>query len=72
VYQGEEMDLAARGFQKGFYCYHYPDLLIHHIASNTGRNWDRMDFYGSRNNIFWNDWFVPLVVQKSLETRIMS
>ncbi|MEL6912842.1 MAG: glycosyltransferase family 2 protein, partial [Cyanobacteria bacterium J06598_4] len=19
----------------------------------------RMDFYGSRNNVLWNDWFVP-------------
>lgn len=72
VHQGEEMDIAARGFQKGLFCYHYPDLLIHHTASNQGRNWDRMDFYGSRNNIFWNDWFVPseLKLYKQLRTSI--
>ncbi|MGI0480749.1 glycosyltransferase family 2 protein [Geminocystis sp. CENA526] len=72
IHQGEEMDIAARGFQQGFYCYHFPDLLIHHTASNEGRNWYRMDFYGSRNNVFWNDWFVPneLKVYKQLRTLI--
>ena len=72
IHQGEEMDIAARGFQKGFFCYHYPNLLIHHTASNKGRNWDRMDFYGSRNNIFWNDWFVPseLKLYKQIRTSI--
>jgi len=72
IHQGEEMDIAARGFQKEFYCYHFPSLLIHHTASNEGRNWHRMDFYGSRNNVFWNDWFVPneLKLYKQLRTLI--
>ncbi|WP_256973389.1 glycosyltransferase family 2 protein [Nostoc sp. T09] len=59
IHQGEEMEIAARAFQKGWYCYHFPQFLIHHTASNTGRNWHRMDFYGARNNVLWNDWFVP-------------
>ena len=59
IHQGEEMEIAARAFQKNWYCYHFPDLLIHHTASNAGRNWHRMDFYGGRNNVLWNDWFVP-------------
>lgn len=59
IHQGEEMELAARGFQQGLYCYHFPDFEIHHVASNAGRNWHRMDFYGARNNVLWNDWFVP-------------
>jgi GT2 family glycosyltransferase len=59
VHQGEEMDISARAFQQGFYCYHFPGLEIHHTASNAGRNWHRMDFYGARNNVLWNDWFVP-------------
>lgn len=59
IHQGEEMDIAARGFQKGLYCYHFPELKIHHTASNIGRNWHRMDFYGARNNFLWNDWFIP-------------
>ncbi|HIK06676.1 MAG TPA: glycosyltransferase family 2 protein [Trichormus sp. M33_DOE_039] len=59
IHQGEEMEIAARAFQKNLHCYHFPDFLIHHTASNTGRNWHRMDFYGARNNVLWNDWFVP-------------
>ena len=59
VHQGEEMDLAARAFQQDWYCYHFPDFLIHHTASNNGRNWQRMDFYGARNHVLWNDWYTP-------------
>ncbi|QFS50332.1 glycosyltransferase family 2 protein [Nostoc sphaeroides] len=59
IHQGEEMEIAARAFQRNWYCYHFPKFLIHHTASNTGRNWHRMDFYGARNNVFWNDWFIP-------------
>jgi len=59
IHQGEEMEVAARAFQKDLSCYHFPNFLIHHTASNEGRNWWRMDFYGSRNNVLWNDWFVP-------------
>ena len=59
VHQGEEMELAARAFQQGLYCYHFPDFLIHHTASDRGRNWWRMDFYGARNHVLWNDWYVP-------------
>lgn len=59
VHQGEEMDIAARAFQKGLFCYHFPDFEIHHTASNVGRNWHRMGFYGARNKVLWNDWFVP-------------
>lgn len=59
VHQGEEMEVAARAIQKGYHCYHFPNLQIHHTASNQGRNWHRMDYYGARNNILWNDWFLP-------------
>lgn len=59
VHQGEEGEISARAFLRGMHCYHFPGLQIHHIASNAGRNWHRMDFYGARNNILWNDWFVP-------------
>ena len=59
IHQGEEMEIAARAFQRSWYCYHFPHFFIHHTASNAGRNWHRMDFYGARNNILWNDWFVP-------------
>ncbi|NEO24705.1 MAG: glycosyltransferase family 2 protein [Moorea sp. SIO4A5] len=59
IHQGEEMEIAARAFQEGLHCYHFPSFEIHHTASNQGRNWHRMDFYGARNNVLWNDWFVP-------------
>jgi len=72
IHQGEEMEIAARAFQKNWYCYHFPDFLIHHTASNSGRNWHRMDFYGARNNVLWNDWFVPqqLKLTKQLRTLV--
>ncbi len=72
IHQGEEMEVAARAFQQDLYCYHFPDFLIHHTASHQGRNWWRMDFYGSRNNVLWNDWFVPerLKVTKQIKTLV--
>ncbi len=59
VHQAEEVEISARAFQEGLHCYHFPDLQIHHTASNQGRKWHRMDFYGARNNVLWNDWFMP-------------
>jgi len=59
IHQGEEMEIAARAFEKGLYCYHFPNFEIHHIASTANRNWHRMDFYGARNHVLWNDWFIP-------------
>jgi GT2 family glycosyltransferase len=71
IHQGEEMEIAARAFQKNWYCYHFPDLLIHHTASNEGRNWYKMDFYGSRNNVLWNDWFIPNELKLYKQTRTL-
>ena len=59
VHQGEEVEIAARVFGQGLHCYHFPGLQIHHTASSTGRDWHRMDYYGARNNVLWNDWFMP-------------
>src|SRR6266404_3045457 len=59
VHQGEEVDVAARAFQRGLHCYHFPGLQIHHLASNIARNWHRMDFFAARNSALWNDWFMP-------------
>lgn len=70
VHQGEEMEIAARALQQDLYCYHFPGFEIHHNVSNSGRNWQRMDYYGSRNTVLWNDWFVPprLKLIKQLRT----
>ena len=59
IHQGEEMEVAARGFQRNLYCYHFPGFEIHHTESMVSRNWQRMDYFGARNNILWNDWFTP-------------
>lgn len=69
IHQGEEMEIAARAFQKGLYCYHFPGFEVHHTASNAGRNWYRMDFYGARNNVLWNDWFVPTQLKLIKQSR---
>ncbi|MBV9492079.1 MAG: glycosyltransferase [Verrucomicrobia bacterium] len=69
THQGEEMELAARALQRGWRCFHYPDLTIHHTASNKGRNWSRMDYYGARNSFWWNDWFVPAWLRPLQQTR---
>ncbi len=71
VHQGEEMEIAARAFQRGLYCYHFPGFEIHHVASNSGRNWQRMDFYGARNNVLWNDWFVPQSLKPVKQSRTL-
>ena len=72
IHQGEEIEIAARAFLQNWYCYHFSNLLIHHTASNEGRNWHRMDFYGARNNVLWNDWFMPkqLKLIKQLRTLV--
>jgi GT2 family glycosyltransferase len=59
VHQGEEVEIAVRAFHRRFWCYHFPGLQIHHTESDTGRNWHRMDFYGARNTVLWNDWYMP-------------
>jgi GT2 family glycosyltransferase len=71
-HQGEEMDLAARAFQHGFNCYHFPGFQIHHTASNQGRSWYRMDYFGSRNNLLWNDWYVPARAKLVQQVRTIS
>ena len=64
IHQGEEMDLGARGVLDGQRCVHFPGALIHHLESNEGRNWTRMDYYGARNAVLWNDWYVPTRLQR--------
>jgi hypothetical protein len=71
-HQGEEIDLAARAFQHGFNCYHFPGFQIHHTVSNQGRSWYRMDYFGSRNNLLWNDWYVPACAKLVQQARTIS
>ena len=72
IHQGEEMEVAARAFQQGLHCYHFPAFPIHHTVSHSGRNWQRMDFYGARNNVLWNDWFVPKQLKLIKQSRTFT
>ena len=59
VHQGEEQELAARAYLRGWHALHVPDCLVHHLESAEGRSFSKMDYYGARNAVLWNDWFVP-------------
>ena len=72
IHQGEELELAARAFHEGLHCYHFPGFNIHHMISGAGRNWYRMDFYGARNNVLWNDWFMPRGLRIVKQSRTLT
>ncbi len=59
IHQGEENEIAVRAFQKELLCRRFPGFQIAHMATNAGRSFYRMDFYGGRNSLLWNDWYVP-------------
>lgn len=72
VHQGEEAEIAARGFNAGFSCWQFPGVTVVHNYSLIARNWDRMDFYGARNRYLWNDWFAPPSSRASRQLRLLS
>jgi GT2 family glycosyltransferase len=55
----EEPEVSTRAYLADLQCFHYPDLQFHHTFTLTARNWQRMDYYGARNALLWNDWYVP-------------
>jgi GT2 family glycosyltransferase len=55
----EEPEVSTRAYLAGLQCVHYPALQFHHTYTLTARNWHRMDYYGARNALLWNDWYVP-------------
>lgn len=55
----EEPEVSTRAYLAGLQCFHYPALQFHHTYTLTARNWRRMDYYGARNALLWNDWYVP-------------
>lgn len=59
IHQGEENEIAVRAFQKGLLCRRFYGFEIAHMATNVGRSFYRMDFYGARNTLLWNDWYLP-------------
>jgi GT2 family glycosyltransferase len=59
IHQTEENEIAVRAFQQGLLCRRFPGFQIMHMATNVGRSFYRMDYYGGRNTLLWNDWFLP-------------
>ena len=59
VHQTEENEIAVRAFQQGLRCRRFSGFQIMHMATNVGRSYYRMDFYGGRNRLLWNDWYLP-------------
>ena len=59
IHQGEENEIAVRAFQKGLLCRRFSEFQIAHMATNNGRSFYRMDYYGARNTLLWNDWYLP-------------
>ncbi len=59
VHQSEEVEIAARVFMSGWQCYRFPGLRIYHTEASAGRSLQRMDYYGARNAVLWNDWYMP-------------
>ncbi len=59
IHQGEESEIAVRAFQRGLVCRRFPGFQITHMATNVGRSFFRMDYYGARNTLLWNDWYLP-------------
>jgi GT2 family glycosyltransferase len=73
----EEEDLSARAYLCDYPTVHFPGLQFHHLASWSGRSAYKMDFYGSRNMMLWNDWYVPNHLKpyrqfRTLTQRILS
>ena len=58
-HQTEENEIAVRAFQLGLFCRRFPGFQITHMTTNVGRSFYRMDYYGARNTLLWNDWYLP-------------
>ena len=59
IHQAEENEVAVRAFQGGLLCRRFPGFQIMHMYTNVGRSFDRVEYYGVRNTLLWNDWYLP-------------
>ncbi len=59
VHQGEELELAARGFLLGKRCVHFPGFVVHHDVTPVSRDVDRMLFHDGRNKVRFLRTFCP-------------
>ena len=58
-HQTEENEVAVRAFQQGFFCRRFPGFQITHLVTPAARSLYRTDYYGARNTLLWNDWYLP-------------
>jgi GT2 family glycosyltransferase len=59
VHQGEELEIAARGFARGLRVVHFPGFVVHHEYTSVGRDVNRMLFHGARNKARFLRAFCP-------------
>jgi hypothetical protein len=71
VHQGEEMDLGFRLFLAGFSCVHSESPIFEHRLVQTARSYERMDYYGTRNELFFADWYSPKEIRAARIARTL-
>jgi GT2 family glycosyltransferase len=59
VHQGEEPDFAVRLFIASLKCVHCDKPEFEHRFSQSSRSYERMDYYGTRNELLFFDWYAP-------------
>jgi len=62
VHQGEEMDLGVRLYAADLACVHCQDPVFEHRFVQVSRYYERMDYYGTRNELLFNDWYAPRAI----------
>lgn len=71
VHQGEEMDLGVRLFLASFQCIHCDQPPFEHRFTQANRSYERMDFYGTRNELLFYDWYAPAWLSGPLLSKIL-
>jgi GT2 family glycosyltransferase len=76
VHQGEEKDFGIRALASGLACVHASQPVVEHRLSTKARSFERMDYYGSRNDLLFVDWYAaaeiwPREVARALARRFI-
>lgn len=71
VHQGEEMDLGARLFSASLQCIHCDQPAFEHRFTQANRSYERMDYFGTRNELLFHDWYAPALFSLPLLAKIL-
>jgi GT2 family glycosyltransferase len=71
VHQGEEMDLGARLFSASLQCMHCDEPAFEHRFTQANRSYERMDYFGTRNELLFYAWYAPACLCPFLVTKIL-